>query len=507
MAYLQNLTPEQLAATQARVTGELWRQGKLRYKLHDSQLPVYDGIQRQPGGRHFLMCPRRFGKSHICLVIGLEQALSVPNSRIVFIGPFARNADEIASDLSTRILEDCPAQVRPEYRAQAKEFVFRNGSIIRLRGTNGDHAQYLRGGAADLVILDEAALMDDFAHVLNDIVEPMPMTTHGRVLIATTPPRTPGHESVSIMEQYHAVGAVSVMTIVDATHIPYEHRRRALLNAGEKEERVDGILRGEIRPETITARREYFCELVTDASMAVVPEFTPEARAQIIREHVRPSHFDGYCAIDPGARDKTAILVGYVDFREGKLVIEGEALLGNPSTQAIADSFRALEAEHLAGREPHRRVSDIDLRLIQDLQREHQLRVFPAKKDDFLASVNQLRHYVQTGRLIINPRCKQLIFHLSTAIWNRKAADVARVEATETREGHHYDTIAALRYMLRAIDWSHNPYPAHFFARGGAFGVAADAWVSPRTTRKERTLGLFPDSPLGRRLAGVKRTR
>jgi hypothetical protein len=241
---------------------------------------------------------------------------------------------------------------------------------------------------------------------------------------------------------------------------------------------------------------------VTDSSLALVPEFDEEARAEIVVPHTRPSHFTAYTSVDPGSRDRTGFVFAYVDFLNGKVVVTDEELLPNPTTRQIAATIKAKEASAFGEHHDVTRVSDIDLRLITDLRADHGLQVQKAVKVDMLASVNQLRHFVQTRKIIIDPRCVNLVHQLQTCIWDKRGTDMAR-EGSSPLAGH-FDLIAALRYLLRAVDWSKNPYPAGFYERGGRFGPGVDQFVSPKALRNKKKLTLADDTPMGRKLHGKK---
>lgn len=492
------------AATLRQVKAALWRRGDLSYLLHATQQKMVAAMEASTSRSFFVLCSRRLGKSYLMVVRAIEACLKTPNARVLYLAPFAKDANEIAVDLAGKILEEAPKECRPEYRGQTRELAFPNGSLIRIKGVNGEHAQFLRGGAADLVILDECGIMDDLQHVLSDVVLPMTMTTGGKVILATTPSRSPAHEAFGIYERLAGQNAVVKFTIADAPHVDDLTKAEYLIAAGESPDRALDILRGTKQPETTTAKREYFCEWVTDASSAVVPEFTKAKQAEIIKFVQRPAFFDAYVAMDPGFQDRTGILFGYWDFLSARLVIEDEALLHRANTQDIAQAITEKEtALWGADKTPYMRVSDVDLRLISDLWNMHKLQFSPTRKEDSLGAINVLRNMVQTAQIVINPKCVHLIRQLEHATWNRKATDFLRGGDVDG----HFDLVAALKYMTRNINRTRNPYPNTYYKPGGAGGVPINAYFSPKSQEinKQQRMGLFADTPLGRRLAGVRK--
>lgn len=492
--------PAVAQAAYKQVTAALWRRGELQYKLHETQKKIYRAILADVNPRHFLLCSRRLGKTFLLVLMAFEKAIRQPNSRILYLAPHGNDAKTIAADTVIQLLEDCPPDLKPEYNAQDKEYRFVNGSILRLKGTNGDHAKNLRGGAAHLVLMDEVGFMDDLRFVLNDVVGPMTLTTDGKVILATTPPRSPGHESASIYEDYAGRGAISRFTLLDAPHITFEKKCAELERVGETADDAKQVVAGKIAPKTTTALREYFCEFVTDADSAVIKEFTIQAKQEIVREYPRPPFFDAYVGMDPGMRDRTGIVFGYWDFVNHKLVIEDEALLRGPNTSEIAKTLKEREEALWGSKAPLVRVSDVDLRLCADLWSMHAITVQGARKEDALGSINLLRNDVQSRTLVINPRCVHLIRQMTNATWNTKATDFVNGGELDS----HYDLLSALRYLTRTVNRHRNPYPEGWWSPGGGSGMPRNTWVSPKN-RAEKSRGLYPDTPLGRKLAKAKK--
>lgn len=487
-------SPDELAALKRLAINEAWRRGDLRYKLHDTQLAIHAAIAAHTGRRFYVCCSRRLGKSHLLLTMAFEQALRTPNSRVLYLAPWSKDAAEIATDLAVTIASDAPDDYRPEYRAQSREFAFRNGSLIRLKGTNGEHAQYLRGGATHLVILDECGLMDDLLHVANEVVMPMTMTTRGRMIFATTPARTPGHESKQLYDECAREGALSEFTLLDApeTHITQDDKAVYLRAAGEAEADIPDILARKKFPKSNTAQREYFCRWVTEAGLAVVPEFTPEAKAEIVRKHPTPPFRDLYVAMDPGMKDKTGILFGYWDFVAHRLVIEDELVLSQAITPEIARAIYQKETQLWHGAAPYLRIADIELRLIADLHRLHGLSFAAADKRDSESAIAEMRRFVQQRLIVIDPRCTTLIRQLENATWNKKLTDMERDRSPQQLDGH-YDLVAALKYLVRHINHVRNPYPDHYHE------PSRDVWVSPKRAKKP-DYGLRVNTPVARKL-------
>lgn len=503
MLDVTTLDDETRQAMYRQVAAEAWRRGNLRFKLDDTQLKIRDALDKSTTRKFFLLCSRRLGKSFTLITYAFELCVSRPSTRILYLAPTGKDAADIVTDIvDGHLLVDCPENLRPAYDRQNKVYTFKNGSIIRFKGVNGEHAENLRGGASNLIVLDECGSMDDLDYVVGSVCMPMVMTTSGRIILATTPSRSPGHESTAIYEDLAGQDATVKFTLLDNVRIPEEVKAEFLREAGEAEENIPGILERKAPPRTTTALREYWCEFVTDAASSVLPEFTFEAEKEMVKETPRPPYFDAYVAMDPGFKDRTGGLFAYWDFLRGKLVIEDEFLLYQANTTQIADEIKRREWDLWGDREPFQRYSDVDLRLIADLWDRHRIRFHPVQKQGSLEAINLVRNMVLQREIEIHPRCVNLVRQMHNAIWNNKASDFAR--ASEKSPDGHYDLVAALKYLCRSVLKTKNPYPADYRNR-----LPTGMFRSPRMqARKEaQEVSLLPDTPFARRISRRNRRR
>lgn len=484
------LSPEQAAALEAQVRAELWRRGDLGFKRHSGQQQIHDALK---GREHFALCSRRYGKSYEGILEGLEVCLQTPGARVLYLAPWARDAALIAGDTAGKLLADCPSDLTPDYRGVDKEFVFKNGSVIRLKGTNGEHARYLRGGEAHLVILDECGQMDELEDIIGGVVMPMTLTTKGRILYLTTPPTSPGHYSVALYRRLHERGAASSFTLRDAPHIDFEEKARILRDHGENPDRIADVLAGLAEPATNYVQREYFCRFVVDKNLAVVPEFADHKSEIVVESYPRPPFFDAYGAADMGMRDRTGILSAYLDFTNQRLVIEGELLLDRANTAEVAMRWASKEAELAYQRVFLRVVDDPSLRVSADLTALGH-RAQPVLKPGREAAIAAMRVAITSGRLRILSSCTQLITQLETAIYKSD-----RGHDFDRTEDGHFDLVDALIYLVRSVIWTRNPYPPNWNPRQLPEGMTGE-WRPPPKNHSRLNQSVFGGTPAGRRL-------
>ncbi len=484
----------------AKTKAILWARGELDFKRHATQQKMHEAWRAAKGSVFMHLCSRRLGKSVELCLAALETGIQKPGARILYLAPHGTDAVRIATDIMAQLLTDCPEHIKPVFSKGDAEYHFpAHKSVIRFHGVNDGRAAYIRGVSADLVLIDEAGTMQDFKSVLNDVVLPTTLTTDGKIVIATTPAASPSHYSTELYERLARRGAVANYTLLDAVHLSPTAKMRALEEHGETAEDIVEILAGRMEPKTTSAQREYFCSFVTDSATAVFPEFTKKAQAEIVQESYPVAPYrDLYVALDVGSVDKTAILFAWYDFINGKIIIEDEALLTNPSTRDIADIIKKKETMlwgvHGHIPEPYLRVSDIDLRLIQDLRALYGIEFQAVRNKDVLADINFTRHAIRERQLVIHPRCVNLIRQTQNAVWSTSGKDFARAKEKDSLDVH-YDLCAALKYLVKSVAWGHNPYPEGFHR------PAAQHRIATYTVRKANGGILKRDTPTGRRLA------
>lgn len=378
--------------------------------------------------------------SHLLCTIAIEHALKYPYQQIKYAAPTKTMVREIIQPNIRKILADCPQHLRPTWHSQTNRFIFPNGSQIDIAGAEAGNADSLRGTDAHLGIVDEAAFISDLDYLVKDVLLPMCLTTNGRVIIASTPPKTPRHPFELYTIEAQRNESYIHKTIHDSVYPPETIKEFMQESGGE---------------ESTTWKREYLAQFIIDSELVVVPEFTRDLAAYIVTEVERPSHFDAYVAMDIGFNDFTAVLFGYWDFLKARLVIEDELVLNQIRTDTLAAQIKLKEEALWGVQKPYFRVSDTDLILLNDLSQLHGLNFVTADKDQKEAAINEVRVMLQNKQIFIHPRCRELALHLQNAVWSKNREKFARIEGFG-----HFDCLDALIYMVRNIRKQRNPYPA-----------------------------------------------
>lgn len=514
MSAAEAIPADVLEAAQAAARAELWRRREvwplLRLYLDRDQLA--DIVAFMQGGDMAGRLPqstpettsdwydnisRQRGKSWKWTVFAVVWCHCVPGQQAKYLAQFGTSVRGIIVPTIAHLIGDMPPEYRPRHRGtesihedkQDHKWHFphaRGGeSVLHAAGANNKHFQALRGPRAHILIQDEAGFYDDFEGVQRAL-RPMLITTKGPCVYATTPPESPSHPSATTMHALKAEGRYIHRTI-------YEHPRLSL-------DDIEGILRKEAKVKGVTLeqfkrstyyRREYLCMHVAEETRLVIPEWTavleadegPEGRtlADVLACEVpRPVLFDTYTSADFGfTRHPSAVLFAYWDSHAARLVVEDETPpLYQTRTDMLAKAYREkcrelwpasgprpfLEAEQADGYwRPFIALGDKGGRggeVLTELAKEHGLAWTGALKEvDLEVMVNDLRRMVGAGKLLVHPRCKHLIKQLATGLW----ADKQKTDFAEDSTGH-LDHLAALVYLVRAVDRQRNPYPVGFGA-------------------------------------------
>lgn len=429
-----------------------WERGRLRWKLDPSQREIYDSFHTlsKTQKRFYLNCGRRWGKSYLIGVIAIEKALACPGAIVKVVCPTAKAARQIVKPLYQEILKDCPKSLRPKWNNMDGEFRFANGSIVSIAGCEDGNEENLRGSKADLVLFDECGFIKRLSYAAKNILAPMLLTTGGWMVYASTPPPSSDHDAVDVFRTLQAKGAAFTRTIFDNPRLTDAQR-----DAFFEDER--GLLTLEQFKQSVAFRREYLAEFVSDNTRQVVPEWDDAAAKRCVEERPRPEHFDAYTCFDWGfRRDASGGLFAYWDFLNAVLVIEDEFLAFKKRTEELAAGLVAKEHELWGERGVYLRIGDgggMGAQVNEDMTLIHGLTFVPTAKDQKEMQVNQVRMWVQAGKLRIHPRCRHLIHQLYTTLWNERHTEFER------NSSGHGDLLDSLIYLCRNVRREKNPYP------------------------------------------------
>lgn len=435
---------------------ELWRRGILHWKCHSVQKEMYEIFESAPGySTLFWLLARQTGKSYLLALLALQQCLKEKNSIVKLLTDTKIHVETIFLPLFRELLDDCPEELKPTYHKKDYVFRFPNGSEIQLAGSDNGHYERLRGQKSHLVLIDEAGFCSKLRYIVKSVLLPTLTHTKGKLILATTPALEPDHQSYHFIEVAEMKDMLSKKTIYD--------------NPLLEQDQIDSIIEECGGVETEDFRREYLCERIRSEDNVVFPELTEEFLEEIVTDWDKPPFYHTYEGMDLGFKDLTAVVFGYYDFRSDKIIIEDELVLKGSQVELpkLVETINEIEEKRWTNiltnevSRPLVRVSDHNLIVLQEISRISGGKVAfqPARKDDNGAAINNLRMMLANKKIIIHPRCVNLIRHLRNCQWKDSGTKLA---FSRSADNGHYDAVDALKYMIRHIAYTQNPYPADY---------------------------------------------
>lgn len=441
-----------------------WRSGDLTHLLHSGQQRIYERIQENRKQPHVILCARGYGKTYLACWLADRIARSKSKAKVKIGTEFQTDLESLIIPNYDAVLETCPEELRPVWKATRSKYIYPNGSEVALVGLdrkpNGLRGQH----GVDAIILEEAGFISKLEAIYRSVI--VPITTHRPdcdILLVSTPPESVDHYFWTFVDQAELDGSLSTFTIDENPMLTPEQVK------GIEEKMKEGDTPGR---ETTAFRREYLCQRISEVSRMIVPEAQDLDQWTVALE--RPNTFPfllKHHALDSGVRDLTVGLWAYYDFVNGRTVIEGELMLKGKDvlTKTIFEKTREIETK-LGYLRVTRHADNDNLILINDLnmlaveskldpEKEPDRHWVPTRKDELEASINLVRTQLKAGRVLISPNCKVLLGTLKTALWNKQRTDIQRSEVYG-----HGDAIMALVYLLRNVDRHTNPIPQTFMA-------------------------------------------
>lgn len=461
-----------MALSKQEIQRLLWIRGEISFKCHKAQkelAQIFD--QADPNSTVVYLLSRQLGKSYFLVILAIQQCLKHPNSLVGLLTDTKTHIKSIVEPIFTQVLEDCPEEFRPTYVPSQYEYRFKNGSKIRMAGSDNKSYDRLRGLKLHLVLVDEAGFIDNLDEIIQSVLIATTTHTGGKIVLASTPPTDSSHDFLKYIEEAEANNNLVKKTIYDNPLLTKEQIANIEKKMGGK--------------HSIRFRREYLVEIIRDEDSVIFPEFNEDLERDICIEWEKPGHFQAYVGMDLGYDDLNVVLFGYYDFKSDKVVIEDEIVVAGKNLKLpdfvkdIMDKEKELWINPLTNEfnKPYVRVSDINKIVTNEMLRisNYELQFSAPKKDDKPVAVNNLRVMICDRRIIINPKCKNLIQHLRHCKWRSKNE---RDKFGRSTVNGHYDAVDALIYLTRSITYNKNPYPKDTVSGPNAFYTKQSAMPS-----------------------------
>lgn len=460
---------------------QLWELGELSWKLKGNQKEIYNHFKNSSDDISACLISRQYGKSFTLCVIAIETCLKKGGAIVKYACPQQKMVERVIKPRIREIIADCPEGLKPEWKTQEKTWVFPNGSEIQVAGTDNGNYDNLRGGSADLCICDEAGFMDELETVVYSVLAPTTDTTGGSIFLASTPnDKDPNHDFHEFF--VHPLDAAGKLLKFDYTTSP--------MVSPEQRKRIVGRYPGGVN--NIKFRCEYLCEIPNVSEANVIPEFTP-VEDDIVKEVEVPDYCEFYTSSDVGFHDLTVALFAYYDNHTKNLVIMDEYIINGPelTTDKLHREIQTKEKMWFTTslgeeKKAYLRVMDNDLKLINDLSKFYGMNFMPTEKHNKEQAVDTVRRWIESKRIIIHPRCKNLIYHLKYAQWHytKQGTFTGKFKHLKGNDSagllrSHADALDALIYLVRNVRTGVNVFPENY-----GLNINKDTFMSPKFSNK-----------------------
>lgn len=419
--------------------------------LRKSQIPLYELILNKR--KVVCSCRRRFGKTTAVVIAIIEKCLSQKELRVYYGSPQLNQSRAILSQVLDHIYYYAP-ETKPKYNSQEGCYVFDNGSKIILFGAKDtSELDKCRGQEADILVLDEYAHFKYRPeYILKEVLMPMLFTTHGKLIISSTPSKDLTHPYFTEIREAKMNNEFFTHTIEDSVKcgdITEQERDQIIQDCG-------GV-------DSESYQREWLCRVVPPISSLIIPEasegscFISDTQYTEYKNLLNFQYYHKYMAMDIGVRDYTCILFFTYIFDKDLILVEDEIVLKNEevTTKNIASKIKEKINSLWKGSKVYHAVSDNNnLILLRDLMNMEGINFNPIRKDSLLAMVNLARLTFVNKRIKITSSCKYLRDCLLFGLWNEKRDGFLRSDSLG-----HLDALASLIYGIRIVDTVSNPIP------------------------------------------------
>lgn len=436
--------------------------------------------------RMVALCSRKIGKTWWATYVANKVGRGKRNAIIRFAFPTKEQGKTIIVPLFEEFQETCPPDLRWVNR-EAQDgcwYLPHTNARLYLAGSDtADQIDRLRGPRSDVTLLDEFTFFHcHLRRLITGVLMPQLLSSGGNMLCTGTPPESLDHESVQYIEGARKQKRLIVKTIFDNPRLTRDDLRLICAEAhpeGTNDEEIEAILDGKVKgsPEW---RREFKCEMVSDDESRVTPEFDDKKHVGRIEE---PRYCTRYVFIDPGyAKDFFAATFCILDFAAQRLGVLREYVSRKKPTDEIHAELIEIEKE--LGWHENRVDGPPSIRRLMENSNPQQRRDFAAKgyatglvpkSPGKGVLVVPLKNALHAGRVVVDPRCENLIAQLLHGIWT----DTTKADFKRGDKQGHLDLLDALATGIRMVDWKKNPAPAGEYLEPGHVYVPAGIVTSP----------------------------
>lgn len=441
---------------------ELLRRGKYRHLLLPHQKTFYDLIANGTESQYGLYCSRKQGKSFTITIIAFEFAQNNPGSIQRIVLPSKVLAKEIYFAIYQELKDIIPTELMPTMLKMEAAFQFANGSRIVLGGSQAENIEQSRGPLAHRIYRDEVTAWNaaNYEYATFSVLAPQGTTVPNFMFIdTTTPPKSPSHPWIQVdYPKLVSKGALKTFDIY----------QNSLLTP----QMIDKIIDQYGGVDNPNFQREHLCMLVADQSLRLTPEFVRDTYVtelpKLEDNFGNPIVCQPVIGSDLGLNDNTFHVFGYHHYALDKYIVLDEWVDSYKTFDKIVDAYNKGVVENFPKSdflEPDC-VADIWEIARHTLRNDYGWNMRAPTKGQTAETIAFLRDCLVNNKLIISPKCVNLIHELTVGIWAPNRKDIDRGGTVG-----HADGVMALAYALKAVPWGRRPSDAVQLKFGGIKGA------------------------------------
>lgn len=399
---------------------------------------------------------RQSGKTWIIIAIMVAYALENPGATCLYL-----SFSQAATERSTwRLAKEFfrTYGLNAEWRDRKGMIEFANGSALYMLGSDDiAHVETFRGGKSACIVVDEAGAQPAslLQPMIDEVLEPMLRASNGPLIVIGTPPRRKAgwfweawSNSANGWKKTKWTGEDNPHCVEPfATYIERVAKRRGV------DWRTDPKI-----------RREYFAEWVDDTSACVLPGYSDANNYEPAKTVWKPQDVAGdkparsgwhtpleadeQCAIgvDPGSRDRLAIVVAAWRPRDGRVRQVAEWIAPRDSHSPVSVVVEVcLYFQRIYDDAPIYMDSQGRMAIDTMVKDWNIPLVAAANKKERTAQLDRLNDLATRG-LLLTAYKSDLDVDCRLTEWDERDADPAAVR--KYTNAHHPDALDAFRYAL-----------------------------------------------------------
>lgn len=381
--------------------------------LHEKQILIASDRHR------FRVCctGRRFGKTTLAVMEMIAKAISKPDIQVAYIAPTYQQARDIAWNFLKKQAQPAIQNVNESRLEITLKTVKGGTSTIILRGW--ESIETLRGQKLDFVVIDEIAMMRNWAENWQEVIRPTLTDNKGIGLFISTPKGFNHFYDLYNKERTDDDYKSFHFTTFDNSFVPKEEVEKARLEITEDR-----------------FAQEYLADFRKTEGL-VYKEFNRDNH--LVDDHTpKPQFIETLVGIDFGFTNPTAVLMIKKDFDNNYWVLDEWYKSKQIQTQ-INEAVKKFEP-NIVYPDPE------NPQAIESLERDgvncHEV---IKGKDSIVNGISKVRDLFKQNRIKVHKRCENLIHELETYAYPDTKDERNPDEKPIKHNDHACD---ALRYVI-----------------------------------------------------------